>query len=521
MSDLKVGLWTRAVDGVLSLVSPRRAVVRAHLRRFESDPEYRETWTAMLHARGYRAAKASANQTGWMGSNQSADGEILGDLPNLMGRSRELGRDDPIGSGLLSTFKHNVIGTGIRPQPLTDDPKRKAALLALWDSSKDRLALADDLTFGEAQAMWLGKVLEDGGLLLKRTKRNAIEPVWFEAIEKDRLATPSDAKPADPQGKILDGVEKDSAGVPVAYWVRKASAGYGTTKDNFTRIESSEARLLRRIDRPGQTHGVPMFHAVLQDIRDLDLLIIASLKRVQVAACFALFIKSNVPIEAFLELTALTHGYQLDQTIEPGMIFKLGEGEEIQTVNPNFPTPELAPFVVLLARRIGAALGVSWQVVLKDFSDSTYSSARTDLLEARQVYVALQWWFIEKALEWIWACVMDDAVLRGDVRLRGMAPEEYRAVNWIPCGWRWVDPLKEAQAVEVELRTGITCKRDVCAARGDDYEAILRSRLEEEKQEQEMRAEMQLPAAQPQKDPAPVVDDEPEENEPRRLRRAG
>lgn len=238
-------------------------------------------------------------------------------------------------------------------------------------------------------------------------------------------------------------------------------------------------------------------HAVMQDLRDLDLLMLACLKRTQIAACLSVFIKSENNASLLLEATAQKYGYVLDQQIEPGMIFKLSPGEEISTLVPNFPVPELESFVIMLARRIGTALGVSWQVVLKDFAKSNYSSARTDLLEARQVYHVIQRWFIEKYLSWEWERVMQDALLRGDSRLNGVTQDDLKAITWITPGWQWVDPQREANATKIKLETRITTLRDVCAATGQDWEEIQDQLLREELREKKRREELGIPKSEP------------------------
>jgi len=487
--------WQRsindAVNWAVGVVNPRRAVVRAHLNRMAEDVEYRETVLAVMRTCGYRSARSDGNQTPWLGSGGSADAHILSDLPALRERARTLRRDDPIGGGLINTFVNNVVGTGLRPQARiriqeggaqTIDKKRNARLEEVWTDRKDRLDLANGLTHGEHQRLVFGKLLEDGEVLLKHVRRDAAEPLWFEVVEADRLATPHGQAAQIGSGEIRNGVEKDAAGVPVAYWLyRKHPSDIipasGKISIDYDRWDAAVVRHIKLTERPGQSRGVPIFHAILQDLHDLDLLLLASLKRVQIAACLAVFIQSpHGEIPDLLQATAKTYGYQLDQAIEPGMIFRTYPEEQVQTLVPNFPTPELAPFIVMLCRRIGAALGVSWQVVLKDFSDSTYSSARTDLLESRQTYVAFQAMFIERCLKWEWSAVMEDARLRGDSRLAGVNDAELGMVQWIPNGWKWIDPVKEAQATKIGLEIGLTTLRDVCAAQGEDWEELLQQR---------------------------------------------
>jgi len=499
----------------------------------EEDPFYREGALTLMRARGYRAARRTKGGTPWGNSRLTADGETLGDLPVLRDRARELHRDDPIASGLILSFINNTIGTGMRPQAQTGDTAVNARLEAVWRERAPMLALADDLSHGEAQRMYMAKCLEDGGILLRRVKRRPSEPVWFEAFEADRLDTPLDAE--IPKGwSIRRGVEKDDAGVPVAYWVRKLPEysrltairgvplpSLSFSAQDFHRLDRDECVYARvNVLRPGQSHGVTSLHAVMQDIRDLDLLMLAALKRTQIAACLAVFVTSEASVEDLFDETAERYGYRLDQDIEPGMIFKLFPGEKVDTLTPNFPMPELEPFVVMLARRIGAALGVSWQIVLKDFSQSNYSSARTDLLEARQVYTQLQRCFADRVLQWQWRVVMEDARLMGDRRLAGVGDEMLSQVSWIANGWQWVDPLKEAQATAVKLEAGLTTLRDECAAQGKDWEDLLDQRALELDRMRELGIVMEVQEGEdePESDDEPAAEDRVREEVSERLR---
>lgn len=500
----------RFTDWTIGLFSPKTKARRMHFRLFANNSEYRENFMTMMSARGYRSARASKHKTPWLGGTRTADAEVLNDLTTLSSRSRELNRDDPIGSGLTHTFTTNVIGTGMKPQAQTGDPEKNKNIESVFADRKNNLALADDMTHGQTQRVKFKKWFEDGGVLIKQAKRTPDEPVWFETVEIDRIRSPLGQKALDKKGSIRHGVEKDAAGIPVAYWVlksRPATAMMGSVmpgvKDAYERVPKEVAVHLRFAGRPGQTHGVPRFHAISQDIRDLDLLILAGLKRTQIAACLAVFIKSNATIEEMFQETAKKEGYMLDQELEPGMMFKLGPTEEAQTLIPNFPTPEFVPFIIMLARRIGAALGVSWQIVLKDFSDANYSSARTDLLEARQTYKVYQEWIIEKYFNWEWRVVLEDAIMRGDPRMKGVKPEDLAPskVHWIPNGWHWVDPVKESTATKIAILTKITTRRDECAKEGKDWEEVAEQLLQEELFELNRRKELGLPPPKPPEDP--------------------
>jgi lambda family phage portal protein len=497
-SALKPDALTRFVDWSVGLVSPRRAVVRQHFRRMERDPEYRDGVFSLLRARGYRAARKGPNKTPWDGGPSSADAEIIPQNPVLRSRARELNRDDAIGSGACETFVREIIGTKLRPQSRAQ-AELAAAIEEVWVEREPTLTPSDPMPFGQWQRMVAKKLLEDGEVFVKRAVARPGEPVWFETVEAERVATPGDSYDAiDPSGEIRDGVEKDEDGRVVAFWVNRRHPGDWVQvveyrKQDFVRVPAEAMRHVKLADRPGQTRGVTFFHAVLQDLRDLDLLMVASLKRVQVAACFALFIKSQQTVPDLLEVTADNYGYQLQEDIVPGGIFKLLPGESIETVTPNFPTPELEPFVIMLARRIGAALGVSWQAILRDWSQSNYSSARTQILADRPTTMILRLLLTEGVFDWIWQTVLEDAQLRGDRRLRGVTPKDLANVQWIGNARDWIDPLKEAHATQIKLELRVATLRDICAEQGKDWQEQIDQALLEEQYEAQRREELKLP----------------------------
>lgn len=457
-----------AADWIVCRVSSKRAAMRAHFRRMASDTDYAQTVFALLHARGYRAASAARNSGQWTGSGGSADAEITTDLPALRNRSRELNRDDSIGSGITKTFVNNVIGTGLRPQSTSE-------LEAVWNERQDVLFAAEDMDFMSAQRLVYGKVLEDGDHFVKHTRAAGDDALWCESIEGDRVDNWTDAR-VTPGNELRSGIERDAAGRPAAYHVARVApgdiVGFGVKRLEFgksVRVAKADCIQLKMPTRSGQTRGVPLFHAVLGELRDLDLLLLAALKRTQVAACLAAFIKTPVSTENFLQQTAKLVGFKLEQEIEPGMIWQLAPGEEVQSFVPNFPVPELVPFVVLIARKIGAALGISWQIILKDFGDASYSSARTNILESRATFVVQQQWFVNNLLRPLWIAVMQDARLRGDPRVAGASDADLAAVTWIAPGWSWVDPETEARATQICLQMGLTTYQAECAVKGRDW----------------------------------------------------
>jgi len=487
----------RAVDAVMRRVAPKAALIRAHRRLMERDADYRDNWLGaggLMAARGYKAAGSPTNGTPWLGaSNRSADSELILDLPIMRARSRQLERDDSLASGVVRTRLRQVVGSGLRPQASTVAGKAlNDAMEEVFASRSGDLFPAEGrITFAQAQRIMYTRLLVDGECFVKRAKTAADEPVWFELVEADRVGTPLDARPKDAEGRIVDGVEKDRYGRVVAYWVAKDHPGEVVRVESvgkwqqpvakstafYTRVPYGEIKHLRyRVMRPGQTRGVPLMHACMQDFHDLDLLTLALLKRTQVAACLSLFIKSEGEVAELFEVTAEDYGYQLEQQLEPGMMFKLFPGEEVQSVIPGMTVPDMEPIQKALAKRIGASCEMSPEAVLHDWGNTNYSSARTVQIEDNRSYDTDRVDLADQGLTWIWSETLADAALMGDARLSRARPEEFSRVRWVGDARPWVDPASQGQATEIMLSLGLTTLRDEAAALGKDWEELAEQR---------------------------------------------
>ncbi len=504
------------IERALWPLAPRWAARRVHARLMASE-DYAQAFATYANLRGYKAAKSGKSATPWLNAgDRDADAEIVPDLNTLRNRSRATTRDDPIGTGIVNTFVRKVVGTGIRCQVrLKGDTEKGELIESVADELLATIDRANGLDYAAHQRLVYQRTLEDGDVLLRSVVRAPGEPVWVEVVEGERLATPMDARPVDPAGRIVAGVEKDRWGIPVAYWVMrrhpneilgvnvvrgpKSQAGtVPVSASEFDRVPESACRLIRaRVTRSGQTRGVPIFHACVQDLHDLDLLILASLKRTQVAACISMFITSAGEGTDILELTAEDYGYRLDQTLEPGMIFRLFPGESITPLNPQAGVPDLDRFVMLLAKRVGASVGLSPQTVLQAWENLSYSTARTIKTGEKETIRLERSSFVSQACAWERRLVLEDALLRGDERLQagGITQQDLadRFAQWIGDEEQWVDPTSEAAATREMLDMGLTSLQIECARLGRDWEDVLRQRLEAELRENELREELGVP----------------------------
>jgi lambda family phage portal protein len=129
-------------------------------------------------------------------------------------------------------------------------------------------------------------------------------------------------------------------------------------------------------------------------------------------------------------------------------------------------------------RAVAAAMGVTYEQLTGDLTQVNYSSIRAGLLEFRRRVEALQHGVIvHQMCRPIWNAWMDQAVLEGSLALPGYATDakvrrDYQACKWIPQGWQWVDPLKEADAMKAAIRCGLMSRSEAISANGYDAEDV-------------------------------------------------
>ena len=508
------GLSAR-IERIITTISPRWGFHRARDRmRIQAAHRLR----AMMS--GYRGAKKDRRHSSWLPGSGSADEELLNDLPDLRERSRDLNRNTGAAAGCTRTAVVNTIGTGIQPQSrlpweqmnLTEEQaealqQQMEDVWAEWVRWADASGRQD---FYEIQALCDRQWLESGEfILLRQSIDEPGRPLRFalQVIEPDRLATPTSRRS---ETAIREGVEIGDRGQPVAYHIRHTHPGdisYGPRggKAEYERIAARDDFGSRNIwhcyevERPGQSRGIPWFAPVLANFRGLAEYEEAELMAARIAACLALMIESPYDAYAAAEGAAAdTKNSQRLEELEPGMIRYLQPGEKLSSFLPNRPNAQFDPFVKRMLEQLACGLGLPYEVLFQSFAGMNYSNARTALLAAYRYFRNRQQFHIRHYCREVWELVMEEAWLRGKLKIPDFARRrrQYVKMIWIPQGWEWVDPETEVNAAIKAIDANLKSKGEVIAATGRDRDSVFAERAREK------RAEEKLEIAPAEKQPA-------------------
>ena len=496
----------RVLDAVLSPFAPRMVLGRRKARLQSSQ---------LLN---YDAAQSSRMRRPQRAG--SADQDLLPDLATLRENSRAMVRDDSAAAALVRVLEDNIIGTGLVPQvslpaeqagfsySQANDFNRSAE--QIWAEASRQLDASENDCFEDIQRQVFRSIVVDGEGLLHRVyidERDSdvarLLGTAYEVIDVDRLEGPLTT-----DRDIRGGVELGRRGNAVAYhilprhpdeWMVQHRTDKLRTNlpERHPRYAGGQPSILHifRRDRPQQTRGVPFFAPCFGLVEAMNDMLETELQASRAAAKFCAFIKQSFDENEIGGFQKDADGEYLED-LESGTIRYLGEGEEIVPYTPNRPGATFEPFVVRVMRSICAALGLPYELVMKDFGKMNYSSARVALLEARRGFEVLQKLIIDKLCTPVFAAVMRDAIIMGKLRTpRGFLsnPGPFLRAYWQPPAWGWVDPVKEVESSAKAIENNLSSHQVESSRQGRDSEQILLQRARHLKRAREIEDEFELP----------------------------
>ncbi len=455
----------------------------------------------LVQQRMYQAARPSRFNVGLGQSTSSADAELANSLTRLRASSRQLVRDASYAKRAKTLVVNNVIGPGIGLQAQVKTTRGELHVRANDDierawcewSCADSCHTGGAMHFSDLERAAMGQVFEAGEVFIRmHTKAFGQSKVRLalEFIEPERIPSDyTDPSPRPSGAMVRMGVELDSFGRAVAYYIRNGHPGdvraLGNRADQYDRVPANEVFHLRIVDRWPQTRGEPWMHTVIRKLDSIDQYSQAELQAAQADATQFATLETAAP---GLEGSGALANNQLQQDagekpeiqIENGVVQELAPGETLKYHQPVRPNTALDPFLRYMLREVAAGCGVSYESLSRDYSQTTYSSGRLAILDDRDTWRVLQMWWLRNFRMPLHKAWVNAASLSG--ALSAVPPEQYmperekfEAVKFKPRGWSWVDPVKEVNAYKEAEKAGYISAEDIIAqtANGLDIEDVV------------------------------------------------
>lgn len=508
-----------SLDKVIAAVSPRTALNRVYARH-KLDVLERMTGGARRVTNSgygnYGASETKKSLKGWKSSGGSAVEDIHDNLQLLRERSRDLAMGVPLASGAVKTYRTNVVGSGLTPNPKIDADllhitekraealeKKIAAEFALWAESVNADAERLSSFYEMQQLVFVNWLMSGDVFAIPQMKERPGTPyqLCIQLVEADRVCTPGSYggyEAEDTKADIIGGVEK-SGGQVVAYHIAKNHplSLRWVSGQEWTRVEAFSEKTGRRNilhimvrERIGQRRGVPILAPVIESLKQLGRYTDAELVAAVVSGYMSVFIQTE---EASAEPPvgeAIPVEKQVDaedkNTIElgPGTVIDLAPGEKANPVTPGRPNNNFDGFVTAIARHIGAALEIPYELLVKQFTAS-YSASRAALLEAWKAFSEWRDWMVEKFCQPIYEEWFSEAVAIGRIRAPGYFGDPAIKAAYVKAEWYGptqgqLDPVKEVEAADERVKFGFSTRaKEAMELTGTDFKDNMKAAVRE------------------------------------------
>lgn len=409
----------------------------------------------------------------------NAQNRLAADALRIQARHLEQNLD--IASGALDVLVNNTIGSGIAPEPQvmgTDGEPAEAFnrdLLKLWDDWIHSPEVTRQHDYYALQRLAARSAFRDGEVFGQRIvgrvpllDHNTVVPYSLEMLEADFV--PGDLN--DAAQNIVQGVRLNAWGQPVEYRVYKTHPGEdGSLLSALQTKAVPAARMLhvKQVKRLHQVRGISVFASVINRLDDIKEIDESERVAARVAAAMSAYIKKGTPDIYSPEdhpLDASGQRQLRSMEMVPGMIFDdLAPGEEIGSIASNRPNNALIPFRDAQLRCAAGGLGASFSSLSKNYN-GTYSAQRQELVEQYGHYRALSAQFIKQYCQPVWDSFIEAAISSGAISAQGIdMTTVYDASHTVPA-MPWIDPLKEAQANEIDEDRGYKSRSRIIRERG-------------------------------------------------------
>ena len=491
------------------------------------------------------ASHFSREMAMWNPPCQSADGDILRHKNTADARVRDTMRNDAYVRGGSILHKDNIVGgmfmlnskpvmkilIGKEDETLEEELQEELeAKFTLWAESPDNWVDAQRINTFTGLVRLAVAIYAGSGEVLASAEWlrdwNGFRPfnTAIQMLDLDRLSTPPLLMN---DRNVKGGVERNQFGAPQAYHIRLAHpTDYLNTPDAWTwkrvPVRKPWGRLqmihIYEQDRPDQTRGISEMVSALKEMRQTKDFRDIVLQNAVVNATFAASIESELDTNSiFARLgggnlgeeniaEAIQHymtGYlgTVAQYIGDKKQFQIGgtriphlpPGSKLQLRPAGKGGPLGTEFEQSLLRYIAASLGVSYEQLSRDYTQTNYSSARAAMTETWKFMQARKKMVADRFASIIFRLWLEEALNKRQVE---SLPAKFRGSNmdwlyqgqnldaisnseWIGASRGQIDELKETQAAVLRLKYNLSTDEDELARLGKDWRKVKRQRKRE------------------------------------------
>lgn len=460
----------------------------------------------------------------------SAKEDIDRNLTTLRNRAHDLAINSPVGSAAINTQATNVIGAGLKlfprinakvlgitPEEAREWSRKTKREFELWANN----ALACDFlrrnNFAELQEIAFMSFLVDGDsfCLFKRREPTQFNPysLRLQIIEAQRVSNPMtsglfgaisnvEMLKIGSQNRIVNGIEVNRDGALEAIWVSNRIWNEPTTLQpelKWQRVrwygrDTGIRNLLHVCHdvRPDQFRGTPFLAPVIESLKQVSRYSDAELTSAIIKSFFSIFF---VQPASNMDFNKIVRENDDGKPVVDVSEYRLGSatmaalprGVDVKAIDSSNAQSTFEPFIGTFLKQIGASLNLPFEVLMKNFQ-SSYSASRAALLQAADEFRVRRARFVADFCTPIYETWLSEAVALGRINAPKFFDDPLIKAAWCSADWfnettKFLDPLKETQAMVLRLQNGLsTYRKELAENSGLDFDDVIETLGQEREQ---------------------------------------
>lgn len=477
------------------------------------------------------AERLSRETMRWNPSMRSPDQVINLAKPTADARGRDMVHNDGYAMGAVTTHRDSIVGASYR---LNAQPNwRVLGASQEWAEEFQQVVEARFNLIADSEACYLdasgmntftglirlavgGFVMTGEVLATAEWLRSPVRPLRtaIQMVSPDRLSNPEGVSD---DRFLRRGIRKDTFGRPVSYYIRKGYPTEHYDEKSYLWAEVPAGKpwgrkqVIHIIEQllPDQSRGIADMVSVLKQMKMTKSFQEVTLQNAVVNASFAAAIESELPPEIVYQslggadnagwintigqyMNALNDyiGNSSNINIDGAKIPHLFPGTKLNMTPMGTPGGVGSGFEESLQRNIAAALGLSYEEFSRDYSKTSYSSARASMVSTWRFMQSRKKNVADRLASAIYTLVLEEEINAGNLPLppgktaahfyEPLMKDAYSACSWIGASRGQIDELKETQAAILRIKSGLSTYEIEVSKLGLDFREVFEQRAREE-----------------------------------------
>lgn len=488
---------------------------------------------------GLEGAERNSRETAlWSAPIISPDRQINPVKQDADARARDMVQNDGYAMGAVNIHKDSIVGAQYRlnAQPeyglLGTDAGWAEEFQATVEPRFNLLADSPKAWFDASRINTLtGLVrLAVGGHLITGEVLSSVE--WLREAGRPfstaiQMISPTRLMNPDGLGDdryLRRGVKRDFRGRAIGYWFRASHPGdhfIDPYSYSWTYVEAEKpwgrAQVIHIIEQlqPDQTRGISDMVSVLKEMRMTRRFQDVTLQNAVVNATYAAAVESELPKEVVFGamgagqagfgnmlgeyMTALASyvGATGNISIDGVKMPHLFPGTKLNLKPMGTPGGVGTAFEESLLRHTAAALGLSYEQFSRDYSKTSYSSARASMGETWKYMQSRKKTVADRFASMIYQLWLEEEINAGNIPLpRGITLQRYYAdpvvreavasCDWIGASRGQIDEKKETESAILRIQNNLSTHEKEAARLGEDWRKIFTQRARERRMMNEL-----------------------------------